>query len=93
MVPAEGGHLKADGEWNSQTIRCVGRRITVVLNDVTIVDADLDEALANGSIDGRPHSGAARTAGHLCLFGHGTVVAFRNLRIREIVLETDATPQ
>jgi hypothetical protein len=92
IVPAERGHLKPDGEWNSQTIRCVGRHVTVILNDVTIVEADLDAALANGAIDGREHPGAARTSGHLCLCGHGTVVAFRNLRVREIAGATESLP-
>lgn len=88
IIPAKRGYLRANGVWNTQEIRCVGRRITVVLNGETIVDGDLDEALVNGPADGKEHPGAFRTAGHIVLCGHGSDVRFRNLRIREVTAET-----
>ncbi|MEZ6065682.1 MAG: DUF1080 domain-containing protein, partial [Planctomycetaceae bacterium] len=84
IVPAERGHLAEVGEWNSQVIRYVGDRITIVLNGQTIVDADLGDVTAAGTADGKDHPGLQRTRGHLCFCGHGSVVAYRNLRIREI---------
>ncbi|MGI9427159.1 MAG: 3-keto-disaccharide hydrolase [Bythopirellula sp.] len=85
IAAAQRGHLKPVGEWNEQTVRCVGRKIVVVLNDNTILDADLDEAApANKTIDGRDHPGLTRTAGHIGLLGHGRVVEFRNLKVQEV---------
>ena len=81
VVPAERGHLRPVGEWNEQEIRCVGRRVKVVLNGETIVDADLDEASEGGTMDGRPHPGLDRERGHVALLGHGDRVDFRNLSI------------
>src|SRR5688500_16924068 len=43
MFPAKRGHQKPVGEWNSEEITAHGRRITVVLNGTTIVDANLDD--------------------------------------------------
>jgi hypothetical protein len=55
-----------------------------VLNGETIVDADLDEATKNGPMDGKKHEGLDRERGHLGFLGHGTVVKFRSIRIKEI---------
>lgn len=88
IIPAKRGYLRANGVWNTQEIRCIGRRITVILNGETIVDGDLDEALVNGPADGKEHPGASRTSGHIVLCGHGSLVKFRNLRVREVAAET-----
>ena len=82
VVPAKRGHLKPVGEWNSQEVVANGRRVKVVLNGTTIVDADLDEAVADGPIDGRPHPGLKRPSGHIGFLGHGSRVEFRNIRIK-----------
>lgn len=84
IIPAKRGYLKPVGAWNQHEIRCIGRRITIILNGETIVDGDLDVALANGALDGKEHAGARRSSGHLVLCGHGTRVQFRNLRIRPV---------
>jgi hypothetical protein len=84
IVAAKPGHLKPVGEWNSEVIRIKGSKITVILNDVVIVDADLEEASKNGTIDGREHPGLKRTKGYICFCGHGEYAAFRNLRIKEL---------
>jgi len=79
LVPAKRGHLKPVGEWNAQEVICNGRRVKVVLNGAVIVDADLDEVAV-----GRSHKGIARTTGHIGFLGHGSRVAFRDLRIKEL---------
>jgi hypothetical protein len=87
VVPAERGHLKPVGEWNSEEILCQGRHVKVTLNGAVIVDADLDKVLqANGSktIDGHAHPGLKRTKGYIALLGHTYRVEFRNLRIKEL---------
>ena len=84
VVPAKRGFLKAPGQWNAQTVTAKGRRITVVLNGETIVDADLDEASDPETMDGREHPGLRRTRGHIGFLGHGSHVEFRNIRIKEL---------
>lgn len=91
MVPAKRGFQKKVGEWNTQEITARGRRITVVLNGTTIVDANLDdikdEAVLQRHRDlTRPEGsrGIANTKGHIGLLGHGTRVEFRNIRIKEL---------
>jgi hypothetical protein len=84
IVPAKTGFLKPTGEWNREEIIANGRQITVILNGETIVDADLDKASENGTIDGKAHPGLKRDNGHICFCGHGAEVWFRNLRIKEL---------
>ncbi|MGE3809740.1 MAG: family 16 glycoside hydrolase, partial [Gemmataceae bacterium] len=61
-----------------------GRPVTVTLNGVTIVDADIDEASRSGTLDGKPHPGLARTQGHIGFLGHGARIEFRNIRIKDL---------
>ena len=84
VVPAKRGHLKPVGQWNQQEVICQGSQVTVKLNGTTIVDADINEAAENGTLDGRPHPGLKRTSGHIGFLGHGSRVAFRNLRIKPL---------
>ncbi|NLN93672.1 MAG: DUF1080 domain-containing protein [Candidatus Hydrogenedens sp.] len=84
IVSAKRDHLKPVGEWNEEEIIAKGRQITVILNGETIVDADLDEATKDGTLDGQDHPGVARSSGHLGFLGHGDVLEFRNLRIKEL---------
>lgn len=84
VVPAKRDHLKPVGEWNSEEIIADGRDVKVILNGVTIVDANLDEASKNGTIDGRDHPGLANKKGHIGFLGHGSVLEFRNIRIKEL---------
>lgn len=92
VVAAKLGHLKPVGEWNSQEVTCQGRNVKVVLNGAVIVDANLDEATKDGTLDGRPHPGLERTTGHVAFLGHGSRVAFRNIRVRELKHEPKGTP-
>jgi len=84
ISPCIRGHQKPVGEWNSQQVIAQGRRVKVILNGTTIVDVDLDEAVANGTMDGQEHPGLKNEKGHIGFLGHGSVVEFRNLRIKEL---------
>lgn len=84
IVPAKRDHLKPVGEWNSEEIRAKGRHITVKLNGTTIVDANLDKAVANGTLDGKEHPGLKNDKGHIVLLGHESLLEFRNIRVREL---------
>ncbi len=84
VVPAERDHLKPVGEWNTEEIRADGRQITVILNGVTIVDANIDKASENGTMDGKEHPGLKNTKGHIGFLGHGDTIEFRNLRIKDL---------
>ena len=84
VVAAKTGSLKPAGEWNVQEVTVQGRRVKVVCNGQTIVDADLDEATKNGTLDGKEHPGVKNAKGHVGFLGHGAPVAFRNIRIKEL---------
>lgn len=84
IVPAKRDHLKPIGEWNTEEITAKGRHITVVLNGVTIVDADLDKATEKGTLDGKEHPGLKNTKGHIGFLGHGDVLWFRNMRVKDL---------
>ncbi len=82
VVPAKRGFLRPVGEWNEEEVVVRGRRITVTLNGVTIVDADLDQAATQQTLDGRDHPGLKRERGHIGFLGHGSRLEFRRIRIR-----------
>jgi hypothetical protein len=82
VVPAKQGYLKPVGQWNSQKVVAKGRRIKVILNGATIVDADVDEASTPETMDGRDHPGLKRKKGHIGFAGHGDYLEFRNIRIK-----------
>jgi len=84
IVPAKKGSLKPVGEWNQQQVTVQGRKITVVLNGVTIVDANLDEATKSGTLDGQPHPGLKRATGHIGFLGHGDRIDLRWIQIKDL---------
>jgi len=84
VVPCERGHQKPVGEWNSEEIIADGRRVTVLLNGVKIVDADLDKASTPETMDHQPHPGLKNAKGYIGFLGHGSRVEFRNIRIKEL---------
>ena len=83
IAPAKQGYLNPVGTWNQQEVIAKGRQITVILNGTTILDVNLDEATKNGPIDGKPHKNLDLAEGHLGFLGHGEIVAFRNIRVKE----------
>ena len=85
VIPALRGYLASVGEWNRQEVIADGTRITVILNGHPIVDGDIGIYVENGrTIDGREHPGLGNEKGHIGFLGHGHVLWFRNIRIKEL---------
>ncbi|HEU4551557.1 MAG TPA: family 16 glycoside hydrolase [Chitinophaga sp.] len=84
VIPAKRGYLKPAGEWNQQEVILKGSKVKVILNGTVILDGDIAEASRNGTADGKQHPGLKRTSGHIGFLGHGSVVRFRNIRIRDL---------
>jgi len=86
VIPAKRGYLKPVGEWNYEEVIAKGNRITITLNGTVILDGDIAEASKNftSTIDGRDHPGLSNKQGHIGFLGHGSWVAFKNLRIKEL---------
>ena len=82
VIPARTGYRKPVGEWNEEEISADGRRIKVTLNGVVILDADLS-MVKEPKVLAR-HPGLARAAGHIGFLGHGSLVEFRNIRVKEL---------
>jgi hypothetical protein len=83
VIPARTGYRKPVGEWNEEEILAEGRRIQVTLNGVIILAADLD-MVKEAAVLAR-HPGLGRRAGHIGFLGHGSLVEFRNIRVRELL--------
>lgn len=84
VVPAKRGFLRPVGEWNFQEVIADGPHITVNLNGATIVDADIEEAFRNGTLDVKQHPGLLNKIGHVGFLGHGDYVEFRNIRMLQL---------
>ncbi len=84
VVPAKTGYLKPVGEWNYEEIRAQGKQITVTLNGMTIVDADIQKASTPKTLDGQKHPGLQRTSGYLGFCGHGDYLELRNIRVKSL---------
>ncbi|MCA9245476.1 MAG: DUF1080 domain-containing protein [Planctomycetales bacterium] len=85
LVPAKREFLKPVGEWNVQEVTAQGPKIQVVLNGETIVDTDLSKL--EESEHTHPfskHPGMHNKSGHIGFLGHGSVVEFRNIRIKDL---------
>ena len=84
IAAAKRGFLKPVGEWNYQEVRVKGDDIQVILNGTEILNVNIAEAKAKGTQDKREHSGLHRDKGHIGFLGHGDVVYFRNIRIKDL---------
>ena len=82
VIAAKDEGMKPVGEWNQEEITAKGRKIKVVLNGKTIVDADLDTVKDPAVL--AKHPGLSRASGHVGFLGHGTRVEMRNIRIKEL---------
>ncbi len=84
VIPAKRGFLKPTGEWNTEEVIVKGKNVKVILNGTVIVDGNIEEASKNGTMDHNDHPGLLREKGHIGFLGHGSVVSFRNIRIKEL---------
>jgi len=84
VIPAKRGFLKPVGEWNSQEVIAKGNNIKIILNGKVIVDGNILEASKNGTIDNKDHPGLLNKKGHIGFLGHGSILKFRNIRIKEL---------
>lgn len=82
VIPARTGFLKPAGEWNNEEIMAQGSRIRVTLNGVIILDADLNTVKEAEVL--KKHPGLRNKTGHIGFLGHGSLVEFRNIRIKSL---------
>lgn len=84
VMAAKRGYLKPTGEWNQQEVIVEHPKIKIILNGTTILEGDYLEASKGGTLDKKDHPGLQRSSGHIGFLGHGDVVRFRNIRIKEL---------
>jgi hypothetical protein len=84
VIPARRGFLKPVGEWNFEEVKIVGTNITITLNGTVIVDGDIAGPRDNGTMDHNEHPGLKNKTGHIGFLGHGSIVKFRNIRIKDL---------
>jgi len=84
VIPAKRGYLKPMGEWNTEEITAIGNKIKVVLNGTTILDGDITGSIANGTLDKKEHPGLKNKTGHIGFLGHGDMLKFRNIRVKDL---------
>lgn len=87
VIPARRGFLLPVGEWNKQEVIANGDSITVILNGEVILAGNIKEARKGGTIDGQKHPGLKNKKGHIGFLGHGDIVRFRSIMIKEILAE------
>lgn len=85
VIPSRRGFLKPLGEWNYEEVTATGTHIKIVLNGTTIVDGDIAGPRDNGTMDHKDHPGLKNKIGHIGFLGHGSLVKFRNIRIKELL--------
>lgn len=85
VIPAKRGFLSPVGEWNMQEVIADGDSITVVLNGEVILAGNIKKARKGGTLDGEKHPGLKNKSGHIGFLGHGDIVRFRSVRIKEIL--------
>jgi hypothetical protein len=82
VIPARTGFLKPAGEWNEEEIMAQGNHIRVTLNGVVILDADLNNVREEATL--KKHPGLKNKSGRIGFLGHGSLVEFRNIRIKTL---------
>ena len=89
LYAAPDGHVKPVGEWNATRIVVNGNHVEHWLNGIKLLEYELGSAdwkakVAASKFGGWPNYGLAKK-GHIALQGdHNGVLAFRNIRIREL---------
>jgi hypothetical protein len=84
VMPAKRGFLRPTGEWNQQEVRINHPFVTVILNGEVILEGNYLEVSQSGTLDMKEHPGLARSRGHIGFLGHGDLVRFRNIKIKEL---------
>jgi HEAT repeat protein len=84
VIPSRRGFLKPLGEWNYEEVTATGTHIKIILNGTTIVDGDIAGPRDNGTMDHKDHPGLKNKTGHIGFLGHGSLVKFKNIRIKEL---------
>ena len=84
VISAKRGYLKPTGQWNYEEVVANGSHIKITLNGTVILDGDIKEASKNGTADHKEHPGLLREKGHIGFLGHGSVVKFKNIRLKEL---------
>jgi HEAT repeat protein len=84
VIPAKRGFLKPTGQWNYEEVIAKGSHIKITLNGTVILDGDIKEASKNGTADHKEHPGLLRDKGHIGFLGHGSVVKFKNIRLKDL---------
>jgi hypothetical protein len=87
VIPAKREYLKPVGEWNYEEISVIGTQIKVTLNGTVIVDGNIAGPRDNGTMDYNDHPGLKNKTGHIGFLGHGSLVRFRNIRIKDLTSE------
>ena len=84
IMPARRGFLKPLGDWNQEEVHVKGDYIKVTLNGTVILEGDMKKASSKGTLDHKDHPGLNRHTGHIGFLGHGSVVKFRSIRIKDL---------
>jgi hypothetical protein len=80
VVPPSRRAARPAGQWNQMTILARGRRVTVAINGVRVLDANLDASRAFF----KRHPGLLRARGHLGVQVHTGRAEFRNLYVKPL---------
>ncbi|MDR2754301.1 MAG: DUF1080 domain-containing protein [Planctomycetaceae bacterium] len=88
-VPEKHDFHKPVGQWNYEEIIVRGTRYKVILNNETILEADVAELKGKPSMDGQEHPELQNTKGSLGFLGHGDPVQFRNIRVKKLNVLTE----
>ena len=80
VQPAKEAKNKPIGEWNAVKIVCKGRKVTIVHNDVELVNANLDDYKDKYE----KHPGLKREKGRVGFQSYNIRVDFRNVWIKEL---------
>ncbi len=86
VAPAKRGFVKPAGEWNQMEIAATGPNIAVTLNGEKITQVNLGEVTDPQVL--AEHPGIRRTSGHIGFLGHGSLVEFRNIRLKDLAART-----
>jgi hypothetical protein len=80
VVPPSSDATKPAGEWNTIHITAKGPHVTIELNGVKTVDANLDDYKARAD----KHPGLLNAKGHLGLQSHDGRVEFKNIYVKRL---------